>query len=151
MNRWFAALATAALTGLSMVASPGAAAQDCGGPDETAAMRFAFAQLPFEPLTGAKWDATPVASNYDPCATLSTILVTVEQPTGSSPVQALMFHHGEYVGTGTAKAHGYTTLDADASSDDTVVLRYKTPEETTVRYRWHDDRVVMLDPSPSVE
>ncbi|MCV7281767.1 LppP/LprE family lipoprotein [Mycolicibacterium flavescens] len=151
MNRWFAATTAAALTGLSVIASPAAAAQNCGGPDEPAAIRFAFAQLPFEPLTGAKWDPTPVASNYDPCATLSTILVTVEGATGSSPVQALMFHHGEFVGTGTAKAHGFTSLDADASSDDTVVLTYKTPDESTVRYRWHDDRVVMLDPAPSAE
>ncbi|WP_157897528.1 LppP/LprE family lipoprotein [Mycolicibacterium rutilum] len=133
-----------------MIASPLAAAQTCG-PDEAAAMRFALAQLPFEPLTGAKWDPVPVESNYDPCATLSSMLVTVEGATGSSPVQALMFHHGEYVGTGTAKARGFTSLDSAASNDDTVVLKYKTPDqpESSVRYQWQGDRVVMLDPAPS--
>ena len=63
---------------ISMIATPVAGAQPSCGPDQDGAVRLAFAQLPFEPLTGARWDGTPVDSNYDPCAELSTILVTTE-------------------------------------------------------------------------
>lgn len=157
MIRWMAATMAAAATCLSLIAIPTAAAQPSCGPDQADALRLALARLPFEPLTGAKWDSTPVDSNYDPCAELSTILVTTERGTGSSPVQALLFHRGQYVGTGTSKAYGFTSLDAGASTGDTVVLNYKIPGECTAcaptairsaRYRWNGDRTVMLDPPP---
>lgn len=163
MIRWTAALSAASVllvtVGLSLSAAPGAAAEPTCGPDQDDALRLAFARLPFEPLTGAKWDTTPVDSNYDPCAELSTILVTTEGGTGSSPVQALLFHRGQYLGTGTSKAYGFTSLDAAASSGDTVVLTYKVPGECnactpaaihSARYRWNGDRAVMLDPPPPV-
>ncbi|WP_156614130.1 LppP/LprE family lipoprotein [Mycobacterium sp. 852002-51961_SCH5331710] len=160
MNRSMAAMMTLAASAaacIPMVATPVAAAQPTCGPDQDDAIRLAFAQLPFEPLTGAPWDSTPVDSNYDPCSELSTILVTTEGGTGSSPVQALLFHRGEYVGTGTSKAYGFTSLDSAASSDDMVVLNYKVPGECnacapaaihSARYRWNGDRAVMLDPPP---
>ncbi|MGV0852643.1 LppP/LprE family lipoprotein [Mycolicibacterium phlei] len=147
----------AAVLALPLLTATVASAQPRCGLDEPDALRFALAQTPFEPLTGAKWDPTPVGSNYDPCARLSAVLLTVERATAGSPVQALLFHHGEYVGTGTARAHGFTSLNEAASSDDTVVLTYKVPGECTacppaavynVRYRWQDGRVVMLDPPP---
>src|SRR5690606_15963239 len=125
------------------------------GPDEASALQFALAQMPFEPLTGRPWSRTPVASNYEPCADLSTILVMTEDGTGSSPVQALMFHRGQYLGTGTSKAYGFTELDTDRSTHDTVVLTYKAPGEcnacppddvTSVRFKWEGDHAAMLDP-----
>jgi hypothetical protein len=148
---------TAAAACMPMIATPSATAEPTCGPDQADALRLAFAQLPFEPLTGAKWDSTPVDSNYDACAQLSTILVTTEGGTGSSPVQALLFHRGEYLGTGTSKAYGFTSLDAAASTGDTVVLTYKVPGECnactpaamhSARYQWNGDRAVMLDPPP---
>lgn len=120
-------------------------------------MHTALAELPPEEATGAPWSATPIGGNYDPCADLSTVLVTVQKGTGSSPVHALMFHRGEYLGTATAKAYGFTALDASASTADTVVLDYRSGQTctacddgtlTTVRYRWDGDRVQMLDPAP---
>ncbi|MFV9634379.1 LppP/LprE family lipoprotein [Mycobacterium neumannii] len=150
-------MAASAAACIPLIAMPVANAQPSCGPDQPDALRLAFAQLPFEPLTGAKWDSTPVDSNYDPCAELSTILVTTEGGTGSSPVQALLFHRGEYLGTGTSKAYGFTSLDTAASSDDMVVLTYKVPAQCTAcepaaihsaRYRWNGDRAVMLDPPP---
>lgn len=156
MIRSMAAMMTMAAC-ILLVAMPVANAQPSCGPDQAGALRLAFAQLPFEPLTGAKWDSTPVDSNYDPCAELSTILVTTEGGTGSSPVQALLFHRGEYLGTGTSKAYGFTSLDSAASSDDMVVLNYRVPGECnacepaaihSARYRWNGDRAVMLDPPP---
>jgi hypothetical protein len=103
------------------------------------------------------WNGTPIDSNYNPCADLSTVLVMIEHGTGSSPMQALMFHRGTYLGTGTSKAYGFTSLDAARSTDNTVVLDYKTPGEcnacapaavTSVRYQWQGDHVEMLDPPP---
>ena len=120
-------------------------------------MQTALAKLPPEPQTGMGWNGTPIDSNYNPCADLSTVLVMIERGTGSSPMQALMFHRGTYLGTGTSKAYGFTSLDAARSTDNTVVLDYKTPGEcnacapaavTSVRYQWQGDHVEMLDPPP---
>jgi len=127
------------------------------GPDEASALWTAMARLPPERLTGRRFAGAPLESNYDPCADLSTVLVTIEGATGSSPIQALMFHRGQFLGTGTWKAYGFTSLDEAATTPDTVVLRYRWGQSctacddgsvTTVRYHWDGTRVVMLDPPP---
>lgn len=132
---------------------------DCGVDLSAAAVSDAIASLPTEPGTGADWYPQPLEGNYDPCATLSTALVTIEGATGSSPVQALMFHDGEYLGTGTSRAYGLTSWNEGATTDDTVVLDYRSGQSctacddgvlTTVRYRWDGSRVQMLDPAPPV-
>lgn len=128
------------------------------GPSEGQALAEALAQLSPEQNTGRDWSREAIASNFDACADLSTILVTVEGATGSSPVQALMFHRGEYLGTGTSDAYGFTDLDTEASTSDTVVLTYKAGQTcnacndgitTSVRYRWDGQAVQMLDSPPS--
>jgi LppP/LprE lipoprotein len=138
-------------------APPTAAQSPACGPDEATALRSALAKLPPEPVTGRGWQNTPIGSDYNPCADLSTILVMIQGGTASSPVQALMFHRGTYLGTGTSKAYGFTSLDAARSTGDTVVLDYATPGEcdacapaavTSVRYQWQGDHVEMLDPPP---
>jgi hypothetical protein len=110
-----------------------------------------------EPVTGRAWRKTPIGGDYNPCGDLSTILVMIDGGTASSPVQALMFHRGEYLGTGTSKAYGFTSLNAGRSTGDTVVLDYAMPGEcdacapasvTSVRYQWRGDHVQMLDPPP---
>ena len=120
-------------------------------------MRSALDQLPPERVTGRSWASAPLESNFDSCADLSTVLVMIEGGTGSSPVQALMFHRGTFLGTGTWKAYGFTSLDESASSRDTVVLRYRWGQSctacgdgflTTVRYHWDGTKVDMLDPPP---
>jgi len=128
---------------------------------DLAAPRIAAAvhTLPPYPGTDWAWSVTPatVAGNFDPCATLSTALVTVTGATASSPVTALMFHDGDYLGTATSKAYGFTTFDRDRTTDDTVVLDYEVPgacnacapaSVSSVRYRWQGDHVEMLDPAP---
>ena len=138
--------------------APSATAAACGL-DQAAAVRAALSQLPPESATGMEWNSTPIDSNYDACADLSTVLVMIESGTGCSPVQALMFHRGEYLGTGTLKAYGFTSLNKERSTGDTVVLDYSTPGEcnacppaavTSVRYQWQSDHVEMLDPPPAV-
>jgi hypothetical protein len=150
--------AAAAWTFLVVSPTAGAAPPSSGcGPDQGTALQSALAQLSPEPVTGRGWGSAPVGSNYDPCADLSTILVMIEGGTGSSPVQALMFHRGTYLGTGTSNAYGFTSLNAARSTNDTVVLNYKTPGAcnacppaavTSVRYQWQGDHVAMLDPPP---
>jgi LppP/LprE lipoprotein len=127
------------------------------GPDEATALQSALAKLPPEPVTGRGWQSTPIGGDYNPCADLSTILVMIQGGTASSPVQALMFHRGTYLGTGTSKAFGFTSVNAARSTDNMVVLDYSTPGEcnacapagvTSVRYQWQGDHVEMLDPPP---
>ena len=84
-------------------------------------MQSAIDQMPppqIAATTGAQWSAQvwPPDSNYDPCADLSTVLITVEGATGSSPIQALMFHRGTYLGTGTVKDYPYVGLNRAAST-----------------------------------
>ncbi len=146
----------------TMIAMPGSAAaapEPCevnlGAPSVIAAIK----QLPPYPGTDWMWDADPryIAGNYNECAPLSTALVSVERATGSSPVTALIFHNGSYVGTATAVARGYTSFNASQTTDDTVVLDYRHGQScgacqdgvvTSVRYRWDGDHVTMLDPLP---
>lgn len=137
--------------------APAPASTAACGPDQATVLRTALTQLAPEPVTGRDWGSAPVEGNYDPCADLSTILVVIRGGTGSSPVQALMFHRGSYLGTATAKAYGFTSLDTAASSNDTVVLAYRSGQSctacddgtvTTVRYRWDGTHVQMLDPPP---
>ena len=82
----------------------------CLTPDQATAVRSAMAQMPPPQIAAtipdARWGADttwPGGSNYDPCADLSTVLITIERATGSSPMQALMFHRGNFLGTGTTK------------------------------------------------
>lgn len=70
----------------------------------------------------------------------------------------MMFHRGEYLGTGTSAAYGFTDLDTESSTEDTVVLTYKTGQTcnacndgvvTPVRYQWDGQQVQMLDALPA--
>ena len=138
--------------------APTPASTEACGPDEATALHTALSQLAPEPVTGRDWGSAPVEANYDPCADLSTILVVIRGGTGSSPVQALMFHRGKYLASATAKAYGFTRLNTGAwSKNDTVVLAYRSGQSctacddgtvTTVRYRWDGAHVQMLDPPP---
>jgi LppP/LprE lipoprotein len=143
----------------SLIASATASAQPACGPDQATALQTFLAQQLREPQTDEPWAGVPIDSNYDPCADLSTILVTIEKATGSSPVQALMFNRGIYVGPATWKAYGFTTLNRALSTPDMVVLDYKTPGECnacppaaidSVRFQWRGGHVETLDPLPPV-
>jgi hypothetical protein len=145
--------------GAGLACGPATAAPPCGTNLASEAVVDAVRSLAAYPGTDWAWDADSrtFEGNFDPCATLSTALVTVEGATGSSPTTALMFHGGTYLGTATSKAYGFTSLNAARTTDDTVVLDYKTPGEcnacapaavTSVRYRWQGNHVEMLDPPP---
>jgi hypothetical protein len=128
-------LASLPLLGLVLVAGavlacgPATAAPPCGRNLASEDVVDAVRSLPTYPGTDRAWDADSrtFEGNFDPCATLSTALVTVERATGSSPTTALMFHSGTYLGTATSKAYGFTSFNDAWTTDDTVVLNYKTP------------------------
>jgi hypothetical protein len=157
-------LGAVVLAATVLFASPGAVAAPPGCGVNLGAQEVidAVRSLPPYPApSGPGWPWTTETQtfegNYNPCATLSTALVTVDGATGSSPITALMFHNGHYLGTATSKAYGFTTMDPDRTTDGTVVLDYKTPGAcnacapaavTSVRYQWQGDHVAMLDPAP---
>ncbi|MFD6156213.1 LppP/LprE family lipoprotein [Nocardia sp. NPDC060256] len=131
----------------------------CGVDLTAQVIQSAVATLPVEPVTHAPWSTDPrgFEGNFDPCATLSTAIITVQGATGSSPNQALLFHKGAYLGTATQEAHGFTSLDVDRTTDDTVGLAYKTPGScnacpdgtvTRVQFHWEGQRVRMIGNPP---
>jgi hypothetical protein len=110
-------------------------------------------------------DPRSIEGNYDPCAALSVALITVEAATNTSPQEGLFFHNGQYVGPTTPRPYGSTLLNASRTTDDTVVLDYKTPgvcnacapgaaitnvgdQWHSVRYKWQSDNVQRLDLMP---
>ena len=154
-------LGAVAWAATASIAAPAAAAPPttCGVNLASQQILNAVRSLPADATTGRTWATDPRSfeGNFNPCATLSTALVTVEGATGSSPVTAMMFHDGTYLGTASSKAYGFTSLNSSATTDDTVVLNYKTPgvcnacapaAVTSVRYQWQGDHVAMLDPAP---
>jgi hypothetical protein len=141
------------------VATAGAPLVKCGVDLSSQTIRNAIATLPVEPVTHRAWDTNPASfeGNFDPCATLSTAIITIQGATGSSPNQALMFHSGHYLGTATSKAYGFTSLARAATTNDTVALNYKTPGScnacsdgtvTQVKFHWDGTHVVMIGNPP---
>lgn len=64
------------------------------------------------------------AEPADACPDLSYLVVDVAGATASSPTQILFFHHGNYLGTGTAQATSFTNIVG------------ATPDAVTAEYRW---------------
>lgn len=63
--------------------------------------------------------------NFDRRATLSTVIVYQYGAAGSSPVHALMFHKGQYIGTATADPYAYLHINKEATTGTTVVLNFR--------------------------
>ena len=120
------------------------------GPDQATAVDVVLAHEPHEILTGRVFSPRPVASNYDPCANLSAILMTVDPPLSiPPPVQAMLFHRGTYMGKATMRSHAGTMLNP-ASTKDTVVLDFHFDDgrSNTARFHWDGARIMQLDPLP---
>lgn len=151
----------AALTVLNPLATAAHADPTCGVNLNAPAIQTAITALPALPQS-YPWSNKPSSfdpsSNYNPCATLSAVIITVTGATGSSPDLALLFHKGTSVGVATRKAYAFTSVNAAKTTDDTVVLDYKDGRNvctacpgptTSVRYQWQNDHVAMLDTPPS--
>lgn len=113
-------------------------------------------------VTPPDWDWDPSGhdtSGYDECAALSWAVVTIHGATASSPFQIMLFHYGEYLGTGTWDAHGFfpTVERVDDSTID-VTYHYPLPGEsnmarsgeTHATFTWDEsaEKVVMTGEVP---
>ena len=131
---------------------PVAHAQPVGacGPDQAAAIDSVLRHEFREPTTGRPFSPRPIGGNYDPCANMSAILMTVDGPLPvPQPVQAMFFHRGTYMGKATMYSYPGTTLNAEASTKDTVVLDFQFGENRrSARYHWDGFRVATPDPMP---
>lgn len=132
------------------------AAPACGVNLGAPEIHAAISRVP--PVSQGAWSHRGIEGNYNPCATLSVAIISIEGATGSSPQQAMLFHSGSYIGTATSTAYAFTSLNAARTTDDTVALSYKDGRNvctacpgpiTTVRYQWQGDHVAMLDPAPA--
>ena len=160
--RGFVGLAALAAAMIAWSAAPASSQPPpdtrCGVDLSASVIAQAVASLrPAFPNMDVAWNPAPYGGNFNPCATLSTALVTVVGATGSSPDHALLFHYGEYLGTATWEPYPFTSLNIPLTTDDTIVLEYKDGRYvctacpgpvTIVRYQWQRDHVQMLDPPP---
>ncbi len=97
--------------------------------------------------------------NFDPCATLSTVLVYPYGASSSAPQMALMFHKGRYVSPATPAAYAYMRFNAEQTTDTTVVLDFAESAGScsacadkgyeSIRFRWQTDHIEMVGTPPS--
>jgi hypothetical protein len=127
------------------------------GPDQATAIGSATARDRHDTITQAPWNPVPVQSNYDACADLSAAVITIDMARPTSPRQVFLFHRGTYIGNATNNSRPFTTLDAAASTPNTVVLDFVSGrtcgtcddgQTYPVRYYWNGVTVVMPDPIP---
>ena len=140
------------------------ATSSCGPSDGAAAAAGPIAALPLPAgLESARWDAaTADTAQYDGCAALSAVTVTLADGTGSSPVAILLFHDGTYLGTATKLQYGFEpTVTRTSDAALRVEYVYAGPHDTdadptgraTATYTWDDaaGRVVMTGEVPPTQ
>lgn len=109
---------------------------------------------------GWQWNtATVVTDGFDDCAALSWVVLPIEMPSNSSPYQTMLFHHGEFVGTATEKAYGFSPR-VERRDDATIAVTYTYMKDgeatafasgrTTATFTWDDaqNAVVMSGQTP---
>lgn len=129
----------------------------CGVDNDAEQVRAAMASLASPGMFG-EGGLNQGAGNFDPCVTLSTVLVYPYGAAGSASVHALLFHDGQYVGTATPEPYAYMRLNAEQSTSSTVVLDFRlTPGSCSacddasyipIKFRWTGDRVEMVGRPP---
>lgn len=138
--------------------------QDCH-PSATVIHDAAATLAPVQTSYGSTWkwalpDAGTAPDANDICAPLSAALVTIQGATASSPMQALLFHNGTYVGPATPKWNAFISVDKSRTTPDTVGLRYKIPgkcdacsEGATyycVQFHWDGQQVITIGKPPEI-
>lgn len=133
---------------------------ECSSDNDESAYEKAIAQV--EPYPGLDRSWRPFDSNFDPCASLSWITVTLEGATASSPYHILLFHNGEYLGTATAKAYGFSPRISRVD-DSEIAVTYRWPKEgegnaeasgtTQAGFRWDEgaQKVVISGDVPPMQ
>lgn len=133
---------------------------ECSSDNDESAYEKAIAQV--EPYPGLDRSWKLFDSNFDPCSALSWITVTLEGATASSPYHILLFHNGEYLGTATAKAYGFSPRISRVD-DSEIAVNYRWPKEgegnaeasgtTQAGFRWDEgaQKVVMSGDVPPTQ
>ena len=71
--------------------------------------------------------AEGAASTYDPCKSLSYILVTPQGGSVSTPYHIALFHKGTYLGTATQEPQGYYPK-VSRLMDNSISVQYRYPK-----------------------
>lgn len=128
----------------------------CGAADAQAAFSEGVSQVaPWGTIGWQLFDS----SGYDPCASLSWETLMIEGGTSSSPFHIMLFNHGEYLGTATAKPYGFAPT-IERVSDSEIAVTYHWPREgegnanrsgtTDAGFRWDEgqQKVIMSGDVP---
>jgi hypothetical protein len=113
----------------------------------------AIAQIP-PPLPGVGWVAGD--NNVDSCSTLTYVELDTAGATVSSPDQLLLFHAGEFLGTGIRCNASWQTVTGTSDVQIDVRYRYLVGDEPNadpqgevdVAYRWNGSGVDMIGELP---
>lgn len=128
----------------------------CGAADAQTAFSEGVSQVaPWGTIGWELFDST----GYDPCASLSWETLMIEGGTSSSPFHIMLFNHGEYLGTATAKPYGFAPT-IERVSDSEIAVTYHWPREgegnanrsgtTDAGFRWDEgqQKVIMSGDVP---
>ena len=128
----------------------------CGVDNDAEPVRAAMSSLASS--GGWRGGLNQAEGNFDPCATLSAVLVYPYGAAGSAPEQTLLFHKGQYIGTATKNAYAYIRLNKQQTTDSTVVLNFRETAGTCgacddadyvpIKFRWTGDKVEMVGTPP---
>ncbi|WP_297553025.1 LppP/LprE family lipoprotein [uncultured Corynebacterium sp.] len=131
----------------------------CGAADAQTAFSEGVSQV--APWGTIGWELFD-SSGYDPCASLSWETLMIEGGTSSSPFHIMLFNHGEYLGTATAKPYGFAPT-IERVSDSEIAVTYHWPREgegnanrsgtTNAGFRWDEgqQKVVMSGDVPPMQ
>lgn len=130
MPRIFAASMLALTTAMSPALAQAQDAPACS--QDLAAVQQVVATIPpAVPETPWVLDSD---TNFDTCRTLSYATATVAGGTASSPKQLMLFHKGEYLGTGATKSAAH--LRVVEAGEDYVRVEYGVPGQDNAHIRW---------------
>ena len=135
----------------------GTPAVSCGVDNDAEPVRAAMASLAGPGMFG-EGGLNQAEGNFNPCATLSTVLVYPYGAAGSSAVHALLFHNGRYTGTATPDPYAFMRLNSAQTTDSTVVLDFRLTAGSCnacndasyvpVKFRWTGAGVEMVGRPP---
>ncbi|TSD48002.1 LppP/LprE family lipoprotein [Rhodococcus sp. KBS0724] len=145
------------LCGANAVDPATASTVKCGTESPNIAITNGVARVPADPrIPDIEWIFLG-DTNFDPCADLSYALAETKGGTGSSPEHVMFFHRGEYLGTATSCAFGFTTVVDSTSESATVQYRWPRGRDSnanpsglaTATFVWDGNEVVMQNDLPA--
>ncbi|MGE0215323.1 LppP/LprE family lipoprotein [Mycolicibacterium sp.] len=111
----------------------------------------AVSELPRDPRSQQGWNPEPLAGNYNECALLSAVIVKANTNSENPNTRAVLFHRGKYIPTGVPDTFGFNGLDSEATTGDTVALKYSgglPGLDSVVKFRWNGSGVELIGNTP---